>query len=248
MLLVPAGSFVMGADNIGEEDERPSHLVDLAAFFLDKTEVTQSAYQTCVDAGACHPPDPGTLVKGGAKFKGPQKPVTGVSWFDASAFCKWKDKRLPREAEMEKAARGTDARHFPWGSEQPTPEITVFGTSWPDDVGTHPKGRGPYGHDDLGGNVWEWMQDDYDPYAYRRAGADKGTPGTCDEIMRTQNELRRDHKQGFTGSNPIPNECEKSIRGGAYNYGAEGLRSSNRVHHPGRFRLLMTGFRCAKDA
>jgi formylglycine-generating enzyme required for sulfatase activity len=92
------------------------------------------------------------------------------------------------------------------------------------------------------------MDDDYDPIAYRRPGASAGTPGNCAEINKTQAELRRDGKQGFTGSNPIPTECEKAIRGGAYNYGAEGLRSSNRVHHPGTFRLLMTGFRCAKDA
>jgi len=248
MLLVPAGPFTMGADRIGEEDEQPAHTVTLAAFYLDRTEVTQSAYQECVSAKACVAPDPGTLVKGGAKFRGPNKPVTGVSWLEARTYCTWKGKRLPREAEFEKAERGTDARRYPWGNELATPEITVFGTSWPDDVGAHPKGKGPYGHDDLAGNVWEWMEDEYDPYAYKRSTADKGIPGTCDEIKRAQDELRREKKEGYTGSNPIPYGCDKSIRGGAYNYGAEGLRASNRVHHPGFFHLLMTGLRCAKDA
>ena len=100
----------------------------------------------------------------------------------------------------------------------------------------------------MAGNVWEWLEDIYDPYAYRRAGADRGAPGSCDEVLATQNELRQKGLQGFTGSNPIPTECEHVLRGGAFNYDAPGLRSSNRVHHPGHFRLIMSGVRCAKDA
>jgi formylglycine-generating enzyme required for sulfatase activity len=92
------------------------------------------------------------------------------------------------------------------------------------------------------------MEDQYDPYAYRRPSAAEGRPGSCDEILAAQNELRRLGKQGFTGSNPIPVECERSIRGGSYNYDAHGLRATNRVHHPGRFRIPMLGLRCAKDA
>jgi hypothetical protein len=92
------------------------------------------------------------------------------------------------------------------------------------------------------------MEDEYDPYAYRRPGADRGVPGTCEEILRTQDELRSAHKEGFTGSNPIPTVCEHVLRGGAFNYDAPGLRASNRVHHPGRFQLVMSGVRCAKDA
>lgn len=144
--------------------------------------------------------------------------------------------------------RGDDGRRYPWGNEPPTHERTVFQSSKTEDVGTHPLGRGPYGHDDLAGNVWEWMEDMYDPFAYTRPGADRGEPGSCDEILAAQNKLRAEGKQGYTGSNPIPTECERSIRGGAYNYDADGLRSSNRVHHPGTFKLLMTGGRCAKDA
>ena len=91
------------------------------------------------------------------------------------------------------------------------------------------------------------MQDEYDPYAYRRPTAAQGTPGSCAEILAAQDELRRQGKQGFTGTNPIPTECEHSIRGGAYNYDPHGLRATNRVHHPGRFRIPMLGLRCAAD-
>jgi sulfatase modifying factor 1 len=248
MLLVPGGTFTMGSESGGEGDEHPAHPVTLAAFWLDRTEVTQTAYDACVVAKVCPAPDAAILATFGGLFKGPNKPVVGVSWFAARDYCKFLGKRLPREAEFERAVRGDDGRRFPWGSEPPTRERTVFETNSTEDVATHPTGRGPYGHDDLSGNVWEWIEDDYDPMAYSRAGAAEGKPGTCDEITVSQNKLRAENKQGFTGSNPIPTECEKSIRGGAYNYPAGGLRSTNRIHHPPSFKLRMTGLRCAKDA
>ncbi|AKU94395.1 hypothetical protein AKJ09_01059 [Labilithrix luteola] len=247
MLLVPGGKFTMGSDTIGEGDERPAHEVTLAPFYLDRTEVTQASYDECVAAKACTPPDGAILATFGGLFRGPNKPVVGVSWFDAQKYCAWRGKRLPREAEFERAVRGDDGRKFPWGNDAPTHERTVFETNATEEVASHPTGRGPYGHDDLAGNVWEWMADDYDPFAYRRATASEGRPGTCEEIIAAQNELRKAGKQGFTGSNPIPNECEKNIRGGAYNYSGGGLRSTNRIHHPPRFKLRMTGLRCAKD-
>lgn len=257
MLLVPAGPFVMGADRGGEDDEHPAHTVTLPSFWLDRTEVTNAAYAECVAAKACEPSSASVAAHGKnpkleAKFHHPAQPVCGVSWDNATAYCAFRGKRLPHEAEFEKASRDTDGRRFPWGDDPPTPERAAFGrvlgADATDDVGSHPAGRGPYGHDDLGGNVWEWMFDFYDPYAYRRPGADKGEPGTCAEIKKTQDELRASGQHGFTGKNPIPKDCEHVLRGGAYNYDGPGLRSSNRVHHPGRFRLVMAGFRCAKDA
>jgi formylglycine-generating enzyme required for sulfatase activity len=230
--------------------------VTLRSFYLDRTEVTNAAYDACVQARACEPAarNIASLTHAGddARFHRPTQPVNGVSWEDAQAYCAWRGARLPTEAELERAIRGDDGRRYPWGNEPPTQERTAFGrslaTGSTDDVGAHPSGRGPYGHDDLAGNVWEWTADEYDPYAYRRATASEGKPGTCDEIRAAQDELRREHKQGFTGSNPIPTGCDRVLRAGAFNYDADGLRATNRVHHPPRFRLVMAGFRCAKDA
>lgn len=255
MALVPATTFTMGADEGGEKDEHPAHQVTLEAFYLDLTEVTNAAYDRCVDAKACRPPKRGPWSAGpDQRFRGAEQPVVGVSWDDAKAYCDFAGKRLPREAEWELAARGTDDRRFPWGNEKPDPSkhgcfgrrlgardgITVK-------VGSYPEGAGPYGHLDMAGNVWEWMADSYDPYAYRRPTAAQGIPGSCDDILATQNELRRTHKQGFTGTNPIPDVCERVLRGGAFNYFPAGLRVTNRVHHPGTWRLVMAGLRCAAD-
>jgi formylglycine-generating enzyme required for sulfatase activity len=247
MLPVPAGPFAMGADAGGEEDEHPAHTVTVRAFWLDRTEVTNAAWDECVAADACHPKSAAVRAEH-PDFNGPNQPVSGISWDDANGYCAWRGKRLPREAEFEKAVRDTDDRRFAWGNDPPTHDRAVFSSGHPEDVGTHTAGRGPYGHDDVAGNVWEWMQDEYDPLAYRRATAQDGVPGTCSEIMAALDDLRAGHKQGFTGSNPIPTECEHSIRGGAYNYDPHGLRATNRVHHPGWYRIPMLGVRCAKDA
>ena len=247
MLLVPGGTFTRGADKGGEEDEHPAHSVTLSPFYLDRTEVTNRAYKECVTAKVCHRRELGDTVPDAGAFDLPDGPIVGITAFDAEAYCTWKGKRLPREAEFERAVRGDDGRKFPWGNEMPTKAHTVFAQKAPEAVGTHALGRGPYGHDDLAGNVWEWMADPYDPYAYKRAGASRGEPGSCKEILEAQDELRREGREGYTGSNPIPRECERSIRGGAYNYDAFGLRSTNRVHHPPTFHLRMTGVRCAKS-
>lgn len=246
----------MGRDVGGQEDEQPAHAVTLKAFYLDRTEVTNEAYDACVAARSCAAPSTTVATewkyRDPSVFRRPRQPVVGVTWFDARAYCAWRGKRLPREAEFERAIRGDDGRRFPWGEAAPTPELTVFGralgSGTTDDVGSHPAGRGPYGHDDLAGNVWEWMEDEYDPIAYRRPTASEGKPGTCPEILAALKKLRDEGRQGFTGSNPIPTECERVIRGGAFNYDAGGLRSTNRVHHPARYHLVMTGLRCAKDA
>ncbi len=251
MILVPAGPFTMGADQGGQEDEHPAHTVTLAAYWLDKNEVTNEAYERCVAAKVCRPPDPKSAevnhFGSDQAFRAPRQPISSISWDDAKTFCGWLGKRLPTEAEWEKAARGTDGRKYPWGNEPPDETRGVFASNRTADVGSRPNGAGPFGHLDMAGNVWEWLEDIYDPYAYGRPRADRGIPGSCAEVLAAQDELRRKGSHGYTGTNPIPTECEHALRGGAFNYGGPGLRSSNRVHHPGHFRLIMSGVRCAKD-
>lgn len=189
MLPVPGGEFTMGADAVGERDEQPAHKLTIAGFLLDKTEVTNKDYEDCVKASVCKPyrQDVAEGMKLGPeqRFRGPAQPVVGVSWFDAKIYCEWRGKRLPKEAEWEKAARGNDARTFVWGEAKPDPlRLACFsgsasGATMP--VGSYPDGAGPYGHLDLSGNVWEWMADMYDPYAYKRPSAAFGEPGSCED-------------------------------------------------------------------
>ncbi len=256
MLPVPGGEFTMGRDDEGELDERPAHRVSIAAFLLDRTEVTNERYGECVKAGACKPLQAvaQSFHAQDRDFRGEQQPVVGASWFEARAYCEFRGKRLPREAEWERAARADDDRRYAWGNEPPDPRRLACygrkpgaagGTTMP--VASYPAGRGAYGHFDLTGNVWEWMDDVYDPYAYRRPGAAQGSPGSCDDVLKTQDELRAGGQQGFTGKNPIPTLCERVLRGGAFNYRADGLRVTNRVHHPPEWHILVAGFRCAKS-
>jgi formylglycine-generating enzyme required for sulfatase activity len=115
MVYVPAGEFVMGSadsDAEAEGDEKPQHKVTLNAFWIDRTEVTKELYQRCVAVKKCA----GVGLYGvGEK----DQPVVGVRWLDAASYCAWVDRRLPTEAEWEKAARGTDGRKYPWGGDLP---------------------------------------------------------------------------------------------------------------------------------
>ena len=145
--------------------------------------------------------------------------------------------------------RDTDDRRFAWGNDPPTHETTVFGAGHPEDVGTHPAGRGPYGHDDLAGNVWEWMEDEYDPYAYRRATAGEGTPG----------DVRGDHGgagRAARASTSRASPAATRSRPSASTRSAAAPTTSTRTACarpiactiPGKFRIPMLGLRCAKDA
>ncbi len=171
MVLVPAGEFEMGSM---QGNSQPIRQVEMQAYWIDEFEVTVAAYAQCVIAGECGAPDVGSncnwMVPGREDH-----PVNCVTWFEAEDYCAWTDegtKRLPTEAEWEKAARGTDARNFPWGN-APLPSCThaiVYesgsqgcgeGATWP--VGSRPLGASPYGAQDMAGNVWEWVADWYAP-------------------------------------------------------------------------------------
>lgn len=183
---VPAGEFRMGTEKnfIGSQpDELPQHRVTLSAFWIDETEVTQGMYRACVSAGGCTPISEELAAAVGDDD---QLPMTGVTWNQASAYCTWVGRRLPTEAEWEKAARGRDARLYPWGwvgapKSSTGLRLNFCDASCPfayhdptiDDgfpqaapVGQFPAGVSPYGALDMAGNVWEWVADWYQSNAY----------------------------------------------------------------------------------
>ena len=170
---VPAGDFLMGSpdsDSSATSDEKPQHTVHLDAYWIDQTEVTNAMYALCVQAGACQPPLSSKSAIHDAYYGDVQYadyPVLWVDWNAAQSYCKWAGRRLPTEAEWEKAARGTEGRIYPWGDTAPTCELGNFGLQEGDcvgdtsKVGGYPAGASPYGVLDMSGNVWEYVADWY---------------------------------------------------------------------------------------
>lgn len=170
---VASGSFLMGS-NTGAADEQPVHRVQGSAFAIDRNEVTNRRYQTCVQAGACARPSlPGSRTRR-AYFDDPafaDYPVIFVAWAQAQAFCAFSGGRLPTEAEWERAAAGSDPRTYPWGESAPDcSKANLFGCVGDTDrVGRRLAGQSAYGVLDMAGNVWEWTTDWYDAGYYARS-------------------------------------------------------------------------------
>lgn len=183
---VPAGAFTMGADRGGEEDERPAHRVVLDAFSIDRLEVTNEAYAACVAAGRCRP-----AKRFGRDSERPRQPVVGVSWSDATAYCAWVGARLPTEAEWEAAARGREARPFPWGGAPPTPERAVIGlpSGTTVAVGSRPTGATPEGVQDMAGSLLEWTSSLDRPYPYRADDGREDLAAAGERIVRGGNYI-----------------------------------------------------------
>ena len=175
MVLIPSGKFWMGS-NVGEQDERPLHLVELSAFYMDKFEVTNAQYLKCFYEGACDKPS-NTIYFLDSTSKYADYPVVYVMWQDAVDFCEWRGARLPTEAEWEKAARGDSRFDYPWGDEKLDGRKLNFcdmncTNSWNSKtindkyaeiapVGNYESGKTDSGIYDLAGNVWEWVADWY---------------------------------------------------------------------------------------
>jgi len=235
MLLVPAGDFWMGDDDPKHADEQPVHKVFLKDYYVYIYPVTNFMYckflnairidesvvdkwieisdEYCkiyVDNGAYR-------VREGYE----SYPVVCVSWHGADAYARWAGKRLPTEAEWEKAARGTDRRIYPWGNEWDKGKCAnpySSGKIMP--AGSYPEGSSPYGIMDMAGNVWEWCSDWYDETYYGNKTFDNPTGP--------------------------PSGKGRVIRGGSWNNDARACRCSNRNSFPPENRNYILGFRCVK--
>jgi formylglycine-generating enzyme required for sulfatase activity len=261
MVVIPRGWFVMGTD-AGVLNERPEHEVFLESYLIDLYEVSAEEFAEFLnDRGN---PDgkyfshdlTSTIIgvyydKNGRPVETEEDPeeympregfekhpANNVSWFGADAYCLWKAKRLPTEAEWEKAARGVDARTYPWGNSEPDPTKARYSQHWNKKglnvmvtVQSMPAGASPLKAQNLSGNVWEWVSD-----WYRR--------NYCDFCYQANFRVP-------PRSNPIgPSTGNfKVLRGGSWleTYGSLVIKSTHRYWLEPEDRKLNTGFRCVKD-
>jgi formylglycine-generating enzyme required for sulfatase activity len=223
MVSIPAGPFIRGT-KLGGYDEQPERTIFLDAFSIDRFEVTNHHYQTFLAAtGHRKAAPPSRYAKNLSRMRGVNQPATYVSWEDAHDYCRWKGKRLPTEAEWEKAMRGTDGRLWPWGNE-PDPLASNWGSARDGFEVTAPVGYfrrdvSPFGVADGAGNVMEWAADWYSEEAYR-APVDRNPTGPDHGVYRV-------------------------MRGGGYTSHGTDIRITSRSRMVPDFRDETIGFRCA---
>ena len=236
MVLIPEGAFPMGVphgDRDGGRDEYPRHDVFVKNFYIDKFELTNGRYLEFVKATHHRiPQNPKNATRN--LWEGEtiaesliDRPVINVDWADAQAYCQWAGKRLPTEAEWEKAAKGTADRRFPWGNVEPTNKHLNFNQQWIGEktlmpVGSYELGKSPFGVYDMAGNVWEWVNDWYDAKYYEKSPA----------------------------KNPAGPETgtKRVLRGSGWQNETPTVRIFTRVDSDPTIRNESTGFRCAMDA
>lgn len=220
LVYVPGGTYTLGSDDLGEH-EQPLHQVRLSPFLIGKYPVTNEQYRRFLESGTGYRKP---AFWGEESFNRPLQPVVGVSWDDAMAYCEWAGLQLPTEAQWEAAARGPDARPFPWGDEPPTPDRANYGTfaGKTTPVGSFPAGVSPLGAHDMIGNVAEWCADVPDPVAYDR------------------------HERGQV--DPVSSLGEAAafriVRGGSWLDQAGSLPVALRGRYWARQRRRFIGFRC----
>jgi formylglycine-generating enzyme required for sulfatase activity len=238
---IPAGILHMGAFDVNaNEDEKPGHEVIMDSFWMDKLEVTNGMYTLCIQAGTCSKEHSLFSQSRPDYFINPEYrdyPVVNVSWEEAMIYCKWAGRRLPSEAEWERAARGDDLRTYPWGYEPPSEKYANFNNIVHDTsrVGSYSAGASPYGVLDMAGNVWEWVDDLYAEKYYIKAS-------TSNPVGPTQ----------------VFGKYLRTIRGGSYQDTFMDIRVSNRgsllgpnllalASDPSRYgqSSVKIGFRCA---
>ena len=225
MVTIAAGPFVRGTEN-GGFDERPPRTIHLDEFSIDRFEVTNHQYQQFVVAtGHRKPGLPSRYAKSGGKVRGTNQPIVYVSWDDADEYCRWIGKRLPTEAEWEKAMRGSDGRLWPWGNAE-----QANGANWARvqdghevsaKVGTFQADKSPYGVMDGAGNVMEWVADWYDE-TYYKTSPDQNPPSPEYGTYRV-------------------------LRGGSYTTTGADVRITSRSKMMPDFRDETIGFRCASS-
>ena len=237
MILIPGGQFMMGSDESNANShEKPSHSIHLDAYYIDKFEVTRADYEEFILARGYQRSEfwskegwnfiqeneidmpPQWNVK---MFANPNFPASGISWYEAEAYANWRGKRLPTEAEWEKASKGNTGYHYPWGSSFDSTHILYVGLSRLLTVESFPSGASPYGGLDMAGSVWEWVSDWYSEDYYKNSplknpkGPDSGT--------------------------------QKILRGGSWRSNRRQFRCSYRYPNEPQWRQVDVGFRLAKD-
>jgi gamma-glutamyl hercynylcysteine S-oxide synthase len=240
-VLIPAGKFLMGTDlKNTDAAAHPQHSVYLRAYRIDKYLVTNAQYARFIAATGHRPPSDwknGKIQQGTLLY-----PVTLVNWYDAAAYAKWAGKRLPTEAEWEKAARGTDGRRWPWGNEMDPARLnTYYNVGSATNVTAYANGVSPYGVFDMAGNVDEWVEDDFVPY--------KGTDAPADVFQGKVAQVLDAEDRAMKIADMVPvNRQYKVLRGGSWKGDPFSTASYHRDYSWPNYASDFYGFRCASDA
>jgi len=240
MITIPAGPFLMGSDRIRTSSQnRPQNKITLPTYQIAKYPTTNIQYAEFVSKQGYRPPldwEGGRVPEGAELY-----PVTMVSWYDASNYCTWAGKRLPQEAEWEKAARSDDGRRWPWGDLMDTSRLnTYYSIGSATNVTQYPNGASPYGVMDMAGNVFEWLESDFLPYKDSVAGQEifqgkiqvASTP--ADRAMKVVDLVGVDAKY-------------KVLRGGSWKSDPFSTTTYHRNYSWPHYASDFFGFRCAAD-